>query len=539
MSFYRPPGVYAREEIGSISPTSIPAGGMIALVSEVPKSTPKREFLTLEGTTPVELEKTGAVSGSFDVRSSNGLIRYVEEEDYTISATDEVDYLATKSIARTVNSVQGETFTLDSGAFKYKLANGRGAHNIRVYSVDDVTSEETEYTHLEDYVYDSRQHELVAQQNGVLPRDGTTLMVDYNHGIEDGEDVRVEYRYADEDYFSQVVTDNYDDIERKFGTPWNEDGTENPMSLAASIIFTNGGPQTMVMCVPVNPFTRDEENGVVNLVDYQRAIDSIVDDEVGLVVETTGNLNIQSSVIQNTIAAATDFEQPRMAILGRDNRLDGADRDALREYGEGINHERIVLVSPVEYYTLNDVYGENVKIGGQYAAAALAGLLSSMRVQDTATRDPISGISVVGKQQKGLMNSDAGSGLCVLENKGGVVQVRHAITTARGNVNAQEINVVRAKDFIIKSLKETLDPTVIGRLLEPNLDMVAQATASKVLDNMLNNDVLIDYSVPEVQVDPTNPTRLLMNFTYIPNYGVNEILITFSISDFGVTNTTA
>lgn len=536
-AFYRPPSVYAREETGSIVPTAIPEGGMVAIVSEVPKSTPHRQYPTLVGTTPVDLDKKGIRSESFDVRSRNGLVRYVEGEDYLITSTDTVDYRAFKSIARIANSIQNETFTLDAGTDRYSLINGRGAHDIVVTSTDPVSSVVTTYEYQKDFIYDSYQNELIALPNGVIPRDGTTVEVSYNHGIEDGEEIRVEYRYADEEYFSQVVTDTYDDIERRFGQPWNEDGSENRMSLAASIVFANGGPRTMIMCVPVNPYVNDEEVGTVNLVDYQRAIDSITDDEVGLVVETTGDLNIQSTLIQNTISAATDFEQPRMALLGRDFRRDEAERNQIKEYARSMNQERIVVVSPIRWKTLNDVYGEEVEVGGQYAAAALAGLLSSLAVQDTPTRKLIAGLRPLESRQKeGLMNSDADDGLCVIENRAGTVRVRHGITTARGDRNKQEINVVRAKDFIIKSLKETLDPVIIGRLLEPNLDMVAQSTASRILDSMKNDYVLADYSVPEVQVDPNNATRLILNFTYLPNYAINEVLISFALSDLGTTN---
>lgn len=533
-AFYRPPSVYAREEIGAISPTAIPRGGMVAIVSEVPKSIKFREYLELSGTAEVDLQKRGIRSESVQVFNRSGLEEYIEGEDFTISTTDPVDYVSNKGLARVENAVQGETFTLDSGSDRYSLENGRGVHDIVVSSTDPDTSEVTTYSNRTDYAYDPSNNQLIALTNGTIPRDGTTLEVSYKHGIEDGQVVRVEYRYADEDYFSQVVVDSYLEVENRFGPAWNEDGTPNPMSFAASLAFANGGLSTMVLCVPVNPYVNDESNGDVNLVDYQRAVDEIVDDEVGLVIETSGNINVQSAVIQNTIAAAEDFEQPRMTILGRNHLDDGVTREEFKDYARAMNQERVVVVSPLRWKALNRIQGEYTEVGGQYAAAALAGLLSGMNVQETPTRDLLTGIMPLeSKQSEGLMNSDAGDGLCVIENRSGTIRVRHGITTARGDRNKQEINVVRAKDFIIKTLKEVLDPVVIGRLIEPNLDMVAQATASRVLDSMQQEYVLADYETPDVQLDPSNVTRLILSFRYRPNYAINEVLISFALTDFG------
>lgn len=532
MAIYRSPGVYVREDLSNIFPSAISEGNVIALVSEVPKNTPHREVVELVGTTGVELEKKGIVKDSIAVKSRNGVVEYVVTEDFTVTSSDLVDYLAFQTIARVVNSVVGETFTLDSGTDRYSLINGRGAHNIRVYK-DNGLDPDTEYEEGKDWTYDFYTNELIALSSGTLPRDGTSLSVDYSHGIEDGEQVRVEYRYADEEYFDHFMVDAYADVERKFGRAWNDDGTPNPMSLAASIIFANGGTGTMLMCVPVNPYFNDEANGTLDLTDYQRAFDSIVEDEVGIVVETSANTDVQSSLIQNTIAAAQDFDLPRIAVLGRDFAEDGVNRDQLRTYAESINHERISVVSPPQWEMINQIGAGYQDVGGQYAAAAYAGILSSIQVQETATRRLIAGLRPKEREKEGLVRSDTTSGLTVIEKRSGTSRIHHAVTTAFNNVSTREINVVRAKDFIIRSLKDTLDPVIIGKLWEPNLDIIAATAASRVLQSMKEDYVLADFSTPEVEPDPTDPTRMLMRFSYYPNYAVNEVLITFSLSDFG------
>lgn len=86
------------------------------------------------------------------------------------------------------------------------------------------------------------------------------------------------------------------------------------------------------------------------------------------------------------------------------------------------------------------------------------------------------------------------------------MRVRHGVTTMFSDVNQREISVVRAKDFVIKSLREVLDRTVIGMLMEPDVDFLVQAAATNVLDRMKASYIIADYQTP--RYSRTSTTRL-------------------------------
>jgi hypothetical protein len=254
-----------------------------------------------------------------------------------------------------------------------------------------------------------------------------------------------------------------------------------------------------------------------------------------MVVETSGLVEIHGFLIQNTLGAA-QYNQTRMAILGRDKTKDTAlTRDQLQDYAQAINNQRVIMTSPAQLLTLDTIGGDLKTVGGQYGAAALAGLLTNIRFQDTPTRRPIAGVRTRVPEREVLLNEDSAAGLCVLENRKGFMRIRHGLTTMFSDINRREISVVRAKDFLIKSLKEMLDASVIGMLMEPDVDFVVAAAMTSVLDRMKNGYLIADYEQPQVYQDATDPTRLLARFSYLPNYPVNEILIQFSISPLGAT----
>ena len=530
MGIYRPPGVYAQEEVRTIIPSPIPNNDVVAIVSEVPPATPFAQRLALEGLTAVQLEKKGVVTGSIRIFNRDETTEYIAGTDFTVTSTGAVDYSSNKSIARMNNTVTDEAFTLDSGTQTYEPINGRGVHN---YSVKTVIAGVTKiYQEFIDYVYDRYANKIRRLSSGTLPVDGTEILLSYKYGIADGEEVLVTYNYSDVDYYSHHLLNDVSEVYGIFGQSWNVDGTPNPMALMAQTVFINGGPQTQVLCVPVNPHAIDVTKTDATLAEWQLAFDSIAEDEVSMILETSGEVSTHGYLISHVLGASA-YNQERIGLIGRDGAAVQISRDDLRNYAKAINNQRIVVASPSKWLTENQRTGQLAFVGGQYAAAALAGKMTMMRVQDTLTRKPIFSVRTSAPEAEPLLTKDTASGLCVIENKSGFMRVRHGVTTMFADINQREISVVRAKDFLIKSLRDVLDSTVIGMLMEPDVDFLVQGAATNVLDRMKNAYVIADYNAPQCYQDRNDPTRLILRFTYLPNYPVNEILIQFGITQFG------
>lgn len=539
MGVYRPPGVYAQEEVRNIIPSPIPSADIIAIVSEVPSATPNVERVVLNDLTAVDLNKKGALGASVKIFSRDEFTQYVAGVDFTVTSDSATDYGSTKSVARINNTVDDEALTFTNTIKSRTLANPRGVHNLVVRTVVPART----YVEYVDYVYDRYSQVLRVLPGSAIPQDGTNVLVDYNFGIASGEEVLVRYNYADADYYGHKLLNDPTEAYAAYGLPFTAQvkdvsgkvtsgGDPNPMSLAASIAFANGGPQTQILCVPVNPHAIDPAKTNPTLAEWQIAFDSIAEDGVSLVLETSGLVETQGYLISHTLGASA-YRQERVAIMGRDFTKDGSGRAELRAYAEAINNQRIVLVSPSRWETQDTVNGGVRVVGGQYAAAAIAGKLTLRRVQDTLTRQGIIAVRTSAPEAEPNLTRDTASGLLVIENKGGFMRVRHAVTTMFSDVNQRELNVVRAKDFLIKSMRESLDRSVIGLLMEPDVDFLVQAAATNVLDRMRSSYVIADYTTPQVFQDYNEPTRLRLRFTYIPNYPVNEISIEFGISPLG------
>lgn len=544
MAVYRPPGVYAFEEIRSIAPSPIPNADVIAIVSEVPSAAPHAERIVLSGTNPVQLSKEGVVGNSIEVYSRDEFTNYIAGTDYAVVSSAINDYGSTKTIARVPRRTVDEIATFSTASRAYKLINGRGVHDILVETVSGTAT--TTYQEYVDYTYDAYSNSLIALPNGRIPTDGSQVLITYSYGIEDGEEVLVKYNFSNAEYYGHYLLNDESEIFARFGYPFKDNGSPNPMSLAAWIAFSNGGPQTQVLAVPVNPHAVIATRTVPTQVEWQEAFDSIVEDSVSIVLETSGTLDYHGLAYSHVLGAS-QYNQERIAVLGRDGFNDAAIRgldnpaqkQALRDQARAFNYKRTVLVSPSKWETVDTVNGEIKNLGGQYAAAALAGRLTVYNRQDTMTRKPIVNLRSRAIESQPTMNEDAFAGLCVIENKGGFMRVRHSITTAYSNVNHRELNVIRAQDFLVQSMRDSLDRSVIGMLMEPDVDFMVQGAVTSVLDRMKNSYVIADYQAPQVFQDTNDPTRLRVRFEYLPNYPVNEISVEFSITPLGTSVITA
>lgn len=536
MAIYRSPGAYAEEIQRTVAPSPIPNENIIALVSEVPDGTREEEMLELTGLQDVILAKKGIDTTSLRVMSRDRSTVYDVGSHYNVTQNHINPYLADTLVSRINQRITGETFTLDSGNQSYTLLNPKGAHDITVSAV--IGLETVQYSQYTDYVFDRLSGRITRLASGTMPDNGTAITVDYSYGIEDGETVVLQYTYADPDYYSQKLFSDYNEIITYYGAPFAADGTPNPLSLAAQMIFANGGAQTEILTVPVNPHASDPAKTVPNLADWQLAVETLEETQYdfSLIVETSGLSDIHSYLI-NHVSDLLFYTRARVAILGRDGTKEALSKTELRSYSSAINNERVVMVSEPEWELLNSSTGGLYRVGGQYAAAAFAGLLTRLNVQESTTRKGLTGCRTLLQRSDQSMDRDTTSGLLVVENRQGFMRIRHGTSTMYSNINSREINVVRAKDFIIRSLRDVMDGAIVGRLMQPDIELVASHVATAILERMKQSHTLAEYTQPQVYQNEQNPTRLDVRFTYLPNYAVNEVVIQFAISPVGTVGT--
>lgn len=368
-------------------------------------------------------------------------------------------------------------------------------------------------------------------------------------GQSDKLTVRVFYNATPSDYYLPTRCFSQGDVEIKFGPAFDSLGNvDNPLSLATLFAFQNGATQVIAQALFSGTIdSRSAPTGA--LADWTVSFESlqVVQDVSlitpiiaagGLATPVTDSLNL--SILQACQAhiryMAAQENQFIMGIFGEDATGTLATTATLRSHGDSLGSgnpsEAVVLLTPGAYTFTNPVTGLTADIGGQYVAAGVAGMCSRYPVQMPLTRKRINNLtSLKTTRTETQKDQDAQSGLCVVENKRGRIQVRHSITVNQNTRAQQELSVVRAKYWMMKNLVDVLDTQAVGTLiLDTEANFSIQVLVAAQLELLVQQGAIVSYDNIQVRPDPNDPTSLQVRFSYLPAYPLNHITISFSIS---------
>lgn len=338
-------------------------------------------------------------------------------------------------------------------------------------------------------------------------------------GIANGETVTVQYDYADTEYYQPTLFTDYNDVIAKYGEPFTSTGMVNSkLALGAKIAMVNGASR--VVCQAVSGS------------DWDSAIDALENDEDStVVIPMTGSASVHAAVAAHcsTMSQRNIF---KTAIFGIDGVAGTVSMTDLRNTAQGYNRSDVQVVSPAIFRYYNSYLNREVEIGGQYAAAAVAGMRASRGPADSLTRQVLAGFSSVGEKRSTVaMNSDAAAGLLVVEQKGGVMRIRHDISTAPADVNTREFPVILQKYNMIRGILGVYDQGVIGKLKATQESLGAiQAMTSNYLSSLRNNGQLAGYSGVSAKFSSADPTLVEVRWNYTPIYTIHYVSITIGLS---------
>jgi hypothetical protein len=195
--------------------------------------------------------------------------------------------------------------------------------------------------------------------------------------------------------------------------------------------------------------------------------------------------------------------------------------------------EQTILVSPSKFFRYTPTTeATQIAIGGQYMAAAIAGMIASRSVSASLTRKVVSGFSAVGERRTlSDKNSDAASGLLVIEAKAGAIQIRHGITTnTTGGSAKREISVVRAKHVVAESIQDTIETQIVGQVIaDGDAPLIVRSAVISVLEELRVADDIVDYRDVQAVVASLDPTEIDVRFSYRPAFPVNYVNVNFSL----------
>lgn len=389
--------------------------------------------------------------------------------------------------------------------------------------------------------------------------------------IPNGESLTVNFKYTPDDYWNTKIFTDTTSIEARFGNKYNSTQTavNSPLSLAASIAFENGA--TSIAIQPVfyqgtDNVKRQPTNTEIASTDYTwtKTLTALRSAEnIGVIIPVVGqatnygfadgatallNDSTQLAILRAVQAHIAYQQDPNnynnqwmVGIFGEDatdtTGTYAADATitthvaSLQSAYAGKYNQQTVLVSPAAFAKTTP-NGNVIRLGGQYVASAIAGMLVSRSVSSSLTRKNIIGFdSVKNIKSKSAKISDSASGLFVIEQKGdNLIQVRHAITTDITSTANSELSVIRAKHRVVNSVTRTIDEQIIGNVVaDNNAPYVIASAITGVLNRMVDDKEIVGFSDVQAKTLSLNPTTVEIRFSYRPAFPINLIQVGFSI----------
>ena len=343
-----------------------------------------------------------------------------------------------------------------------------------------------------------------------------------------GDIVEVSYRYTDEEYFTDRTFWDFDDVRDAYGSPFDAEGNiVSELTLAARLAMQNGA--SSVTCVAVDA----ADPSVPTLDEYVTALNKLSDNpDISVIVPATGmqplHVEVLSHVNRQSLA---QFE--RRAILGRDGSGTSISSSQLISNARALSSRRVALVSPTKMHYFSSEVNRDVVIGGQFLAAALAGLSVSQRASTPLTRKRVLGFSDIGIRASEVEKSlQSQNGLMVIEKtREGQIRVRHGVTTDPSTYLDREWSVTGQEDAMLYRLRRFLDNNqIIGAIINDITLVTIKATVDSTLQSLISDQTINGYSDLKVRQLGTQPDVVEIRFAWNPAMPLNYIVVRYSVN---------
>lgn len=343
-----------------------------------------------------------------------------------------------------------------------------------------------------------------------------------------GDIVEVSYRYTDEEYFTDRTFWDFDDVRDAYGPPFDAEGNiVSELTLAARLAMQNGA--SSVTCVAVDAV----DPSVPTLDEYVTALNKLSDNpDISVIVPATGmqplHVEVLSHVNRQSLA---QFE--RRAILGRDGSGTSISSSQLISNARALSSRRVALVSPTKMHYFSSEVNRDVVIGGQFLAAALAGLSVSQRASTPLTRKRVLGFSDIGIRASEVEKSlESQNGLMVIEKtREGQIRVRHGVTTDPSTYLDREWSVTGQEDAMLYRLRRFLDNNqIIGAIINDITLVTIKATVDSTLQSLISDQTINGYSDLKVRQLGTQPDVVEIRFAWNPAMPLNYIVVRYSVN---------
>ena len=430
---------------------------------------------------------------------------------------------------------------IGTGATKFKttVSMVRSAENsdllpfTKVLSVSLISDSEdgpanyespTDYT-FSSQVIDGSTINNIAWELSKGPQEGDIY---YATLIYEAEDSQFELKYNNS--ATEVISNYGGDIQTlEPGNPINK------LSLAAQILCENGGKG--VWTLQVKPAGEK-----LSAAEVQAALDkyAVFETSVWKIIPTDISAEI-INVINGHVDSCSHPEErmERVATYGRPysdlvlppTSFDGSDGvlKVLGDYSDSVKSRRIIIPYPdTATRTLSD--GSIRDLDAAFLLSAIAGKEQTLKIGASRTRMTFGGFNELKgvKMTRRQKNMLAEKGIMILEQDtiGGVIRIRHQLTTDISNVQSREQSIVEIQDYCSKYYRSVCELYIGKYNITPETITKISGTLDGAHRGLVREEVIIDGQTSELYQDEDNPDTIIVALQVLPPYPCNYIDIT-------------
>ena len=250
--------------------------------------------------------------------------------------------------------------------------------------------------------------------------------------------------------------------------------------------------------VPSLPFAGGDD--AAQSANYQAGLDALLNADAQIIVAAGQDQSFGPALERHCAAASTDaVKRERIAIVGSalidptfpDNpRQNNVDTFFDKVVGHNLASDRLIFVAP-GMKTVDTPTGAPVTLPGAYAAAAVAGLISTFDPEISPTNKPLSVNDLEYSFDNAHLTELVQAHILALEARSGFRIVK-GITTDTGGF--KQITARRIVDYARMGVRSAAEP-YIGLLNDERVRAALRATVNSFLAEMLHDEMLESYDL--------------------------------------------
>jgi hypothetical protein len=181
---------------------------------------------------------------------------------------------------------------------------------------------------------------------------------------------------------------------------------------------------------------------------------------------------------------------------------------------------------------VRNINGTNVALHGFFAAAAAAGYLSARQnVAIPLTNKTLSGFSLTrDKVYRPITQNQIGAvGATLLQPVSGGARVLAGRTTSQsGFVEDEEISIIFIRDFVKKTLRNSL-AGFIGGVQNPDTNLLISNRTKSIMSGLVGQGLVTFFDNIKVEQDKVDPRQINVFLRFTPAYPINYIFIDIEV----------